>query len=310
MNINKIHQLFVSSKTLLLITVVVFIAVRLYPVYDRLDNVSILCSLLIQIGIAFLLLQLNYIFNIIQQHTFLPTLFYLLFVGINPNLYYDLKENTAAICFVLCYYFLFDSYQKPHSQIFALNISLLLVLGSLLWTPLLLFFPVIWIGFYRFHSFNLRVFFASLIGIVIVYLFVLTWSVIQNDENIFFSLLPQFDKLFLIHKPNLTVLEWITSGLLLFTCLAIGLNLFFYNVSERVWTISVLRYLFVSILLIFTYFFLQSDYKSTLGLIIYVPIAFLCGYYFSRSSKREVLYLLLFIFLFFVGIGFAQHISS
>jgi len=310
MNIDKIHHLFLSSKTLLVLIVVVFIFVRLYPAYNQIDNLSLWVGLLIQIGIAFLLLQLNYTFNIIQQHTFLPVLFYLIFVGSNPALYYDLKGNIAALCFTVCYFFLFDSYQKPHSQVNALNISLWLVLGSLLWTPLLLIFPVVWIGFYRFQCFNARVFFASLIGFAIVYLLIFAWSVFQGDKDIFFSSLPQFDSLFSFQTPAFTVLEWIACGFLLFISLIIGTYLFFFNVSERVWTISALRYLFFSLVIIFVFFFLQSENKSTWGLIIYVPIAFLSGYYFSRINKREIRYLLLFFFLFFIGIGIAQHIGS
>jgi len=310
MNIGKIHKQFLTSRLLLFTIVFVFIAVRLYSIDISWNNLSVVGSLLIQIGIAFFLLQLNHIFNIIQERTLLPALFYLLLIGGNPVFINDIKGSIAALCLALCYYFLFDSYQKPQSQINALNISLLLTLGSLLWTPLWFFFPIFWIGFYRFQCFNARVFFANLTGIVIVYLFIFTWSIFQGDKNIFISFLPQFDTLFVIHKPDLFISEWIVCGFLLFIGVIIGIYLFFFNISERVWTISVLSYLYLSAFILFIFFFLQSEYKSTWGLIISIPIAFLFGHFFSRSNKRSVHYLLLLFFLFFVGIDIIQHFGS
>ena len=308
MNIGKIHKLFISNRLLLFTFIIAFIAVRLYSADSQWDNPSLWFSMLIQIAIALFLLQINHIFNIIQVHTFLPALFYLLFIGINPVFYYDLKGSITAFCFVLCYYFLFTSYQNPQSQIKALNISLLLVLGSLLWSPLLFFFPVFWFGFHRFQCFNARVFFANLTGFVVVYLFIFTLSLFLEDKNIFFSLLPQPETLFIFHEPDLTVFEWIIWGLLLFSYLIIGLYLYVFNISERVWTISLLSYFYFSAFISFIFLLLQSEYKSTWGLIISIPMAFLAGHFFSRSNKRGIQYLMLLFFLFFIGIGIAQNI--
>ena len=311
MNIEKIHNLLLSSKSVLVITVLAFVVLRLYPtIYNQPDNWSLWSCLLIQMGIAFALLHLNYTFTIIQKNTFLPTLFYLLFTGFNPDFYSDLKGSIAAFCIVLSYYFLFDSYEKPKSQINALNISLVLVLGSLLRPQLLLLFPIVWIGFYRFQCLNMRVFFANLTGFVIVYLFIFALSLFQGDKNILLSLLPQVDTLFAIQKPNFTISEWLTGGLLIIFCLGIGLYVLFFNISERIWGISVLGYFFFSSLIIFLFYFLQSEYKSTWGLIIYIPVAFLTGYFFSNSNKKSVQYLLLLFFLFLVGNGIIQNMGS
>jgi len=307
--IEKIHKQFLSSRLLLFIFVFAFIALRLYFIGNQFDKFSFWGCLVIQIGIAFFLLQLNHIFNIIQERTYLPALFYLLFTGSNPAFYNDLKGSVAALCILLCFYFLFASYQKPKSQINAMNISILLVLGSLLWTPLLFFFPVFWIGFYRFQCFTVRVFFANLIGFVIVYLFIFTWSVFQEDKSIFLSLLPDFKSLLIVYKLNFTVLEWITYGFIILIYIIIGIYLFFIYISEKVWTISALSYLYLSSFFIFIFLFIRSEYKSSLGLICFVPVAILTGHFFSRANKKGIQYLLLVFFLFFIGIGFVQHTS-
>ena len=308
MNIDKIHKLFLSNKLLLFIIVVSFIVIRLYSADSQWDDLYLWGSMIIQIVIAFSILQLNNSFNIIQVRTFLPATFYLLFMGVNPIFYNDIKGSIATLLIVLCYYILFASYQKPLSQVNALNISLLLVLGSLLWPPLLFFFPVIWQGFRHFQSFNIRVFFASLIGFVIVYLLIFTLSIILKDRAIFISLLPQYDTLLIFQKPYLTTLEWSAWGFLLFFYLIIGIYLHTFNISERLWTISVLKYFYFSAFIGFFFFLFQNGYKSTWGLITAVPLAFLTGHFFSNSDKRSMKYLQLLFFLFFVGIGIAQFI--
>jgi len=310
MNIGKTHNLFLSNRLSLFAVLFAFIAERLYLTGNQWDNISLWSCSLIQIGIAFFLLQLNHTFNIIHGRTFLPTLFYLLFVGSNPVFYNDLKGSLAALAVVLCYYILFSSYQKPASQVNALNISLLLVLGSLLWTPLLIFFPVLWWGFHSFQCFTPRVFFASLSGFIIVYLFIFTFSVFQGDTNIFFSLLPHFDTLFTVQKPDFTIFEWITWGVLLTIWITIGLYLFILDISEKIWTISLLSFFYLSSFIIFIFFILQSQYKSTWGLINFIPVAFLTGHFFSRSNKKMMQYLLLLFFLFFIVIGIAQHVAA
>jgi len=309
MNIGKIHKTLLTSKLLLFTVLFAFIAVRLSLLSGQWNNLSLWGCLLIQLGIAFFLLQLNQIFNFIQERTFLPALFYLLFIGSNPVYYSDLKGSVAAACFILCYYPLFISYQKHESQINSLNISLLLSLGSLLWTPLLLLFPVFWLGFVYFQCFNGRVFLANLTGFAIVYLFIFTWSIFQGDKNIFLSFLPHFDS-FTVHILDLTGLEWITLVFLLLIYLFAGLYLYIFNISERAWTISILRYFYLSIFIIFIFFFLQSEYKSSWNLIIYIPLAFLTGYFFTKSNKRAVQYLLLVFLAFFIAIGIFQYAGS
>ena len=307
MIIDKIHKLFSSNKLFLFIFVIVFILMRLYSPDTQWNNSSLWGCLVIQILIAFYLLHINQTYNIIQSHTFLPALFYLLFIGSNPIYFYDMKGSIAALCFVLCFNSLFDSYQKPESQVNALNISLLLVLGSLLWSPLLFFIPVIWIGFHNFQCFNIRVFFASLMGFVIVYLIIFTLSLLLDNEDIFFSLLPHFESLIIFQRPDFTILEWSTWGFLLVSVIIIGIYLYMFNISERVWTVSTLNYFYLSAFISFVFLLIQSEYKSSWGLIVYIPTAFLCGYAFSRSNKRFMQLLLLLFFTILFGIVIAQH---
>jgi hypothetical protein len=308
MSIEKIHKACLSSRFLLFTVLLAFVAVRLYHAGSDSANPYLWSSMLIQIGIALLLLHTNHVFNIIQKRSFLPALFYMLFTGTNPAFFYDWKGSIAALCFILCNYFLFDSYQKSESQINSLNISLLLILGSFLWAPLLFFFPFFWYGFYHFRCLNRRVFLANLLGFVVIFLFLFTISLFLESKAFFLSFLPSLNELLIVRIPDLTLVEWIICGFMLFFYILFGFNLFLFDISEKIRTISILNYFYFLSFVLLVFFLLQSEYKSCWAMLLYIPAALLSAYFFSRSNKRVVHYLMLLFMLFFIGTGVWQYI--
>jgi len=306
-NIKKVHDAFVSNWIVFVAYVCVILAFRFWSDWS---NFALWGNTLVQIGVAFFLLQLDHIFTIIRRRTLLPMLFYIILVGCNPIFNVSLKDSLAALLMMVNYLFLFQTYQKPDSQLSALNISLILVLGSLFWSQFLLFFPIFWIGFNRFHSFNLRVFLASLTGIVMVYLFVFSWSIYQKDWMLFLSFLPKPKEIFSISEPNLSNYEWISLGIILFTYIFAGFNLFVVSISEKIKTISFLKYLYVSSFFIFAMAFVQSEYRSYWESIAYIPIALVLAHYFTLTNKLYVKILMLIFLLTLLIIRFLQYFSA
>ncbi|MDR3219727.1 MAG: hypothetical protein LBU22_12275 [Dysgonamonadaceae bacterium] len=307
MNIDKIHKAFVSGRLLLLCTLLGFVALRVYDVGGDWRNPHCWVSTFIQIGIALLLLQLNHVFNIIRSRTLLPAIFYLVFASSDASFAFDSAGSISAFCVLINYFFLFNSYQQAESQINALNISLSLTLGSLFWPQLLLFFPVFWYGFHRFHSFNLRVFMASIIGVLAVYLFIVTWCVYAGDWHIFFSAIPEPDKCLSIQIPDFTVLNWMVIGFTFLICLMTGFNLFGSGLSEKIRTVSILNYLYISSFIILIPFLLQSESQTSWSLIIWIPVTILISHLFTLSNRKYIKYMMLFFFFFLLGMSFLQH---
>lgn len=306
-SIKKVHDAFVSNWITFVVYVCVVLAFRFWSDWS---NFALWGNTLVQIGIAFFLLQLNHIFTIIRRRTLLPMLFYIILVGCNPIFNLSLTSSLAALLMMVNYLFLFQTYQKPNSQLSALNISLILVLGSLFWPQFLLFFPIFWIGFYWFHSFNLRVFLASLTGIVVVYLFVFAWSIYRNDWRLFLSFLPKLGEIFSVGKPNLSNYEWISLSVILFTYIFAGFNLFIGSISEKIITISFLKYLYVSSFFIFAVTFVQSEYRSYWESIAYISIALVLAHYFTLANKQYVKILMLIFLLTLLIVGFLQHFPA
>jgi hypothetical protein len=262
---------------------------------------------LIQVGIALSLLLWNNTFSIIHRRTLLPALFYLLFAGCSPIFNFDWKSSLAVLLVIVNYLFLFQSYHKPDSQLNALNISLVLVLGSFLRPQMLLFFPLFWCGFFRFRSFNLRVFLASLTGIFALVLCI--WIIYLNDRLAFPFVLPQPEEIFHISKPVLTVYEWINLATVLSIYIFAGYKLYTFDVSEKIRTIIYLKYLYFSTFFMLFMALSQPEYRSFWELTAYLPISIVFAHYFTLTGKLPVKILMLLFMIAQLLWGFFGGVS-
>jgi hypothetical protein len=307
MSINKIHKAFVPDWAILFIAIIIFIVFRLH---DDPMNHLLWYTTAIQIGIALFLLQLNHIIDIIRSQTLLPALIYLSFLISSPNFHYELNGSLVAVCILLSCMFLFYTLRSFKPEIYALNISLALTLGSLLWTPLLFFFPIFWYGFYRLNNFNGRVIPASIIGFLTVYFVIFAWSVYRNDLGIFLDFIPSGENLFFIQKPELTIYEWILFGFTLMLYLRAGYKLFISGISETIRKISILSYLHFFSFIVLIFLLIQSSFKVYWALIIYIPVSLMLAYLFSQANNKFERYLVFFSIVFIVTIGILQYLPS
>jgi len=307
MSIDKIHKVFVSNWAILLIAIVAFAVFRLH---NDPTNYHLWYTIAVQVGIALFLVQLNHIIGIIRPLTLLPALIYLLFLISTPLFHYELNGSLVAACILLSYTFLFYTHEDFKPEVFALKISLALTLGSLLWTPLLFFFPIFWYGFYRLNNFNMRVIPASIIGFLTVYFVIFTWSVYRNDLGILLNLIPSWKNLFFIQKPELTIYEWILFGFTLTLYFRAGYKLFISGISATIRKVSILNFLYFSSFVILVLLLAQTQFKVYWALIIYIPISLMLAYLFSQPTNKFEKYLMFLFFVFIATIGILQFFSS
>ncbi|GHT41510.1 hypothetical protein AGMMS49965_11410 [Bacteroidia bacterium] len=299
MEIRDIQKNFITNRLPLFFTLVVFVATR--AVLSDYMLWELWAATAIQISTAFVLLSLSQVFVVIRQRTLLPAFFYLLFVGAFPQYFDDWEGSLIAFDVLLCFYVLFATYQQRNSQGGAFNISVLLTLGSFLWTPMLYFFPLFWYGLYRFKSLNVRTFLASWMGFAIIYLFIFAWSIYQNDEAIFFDLLPVFELQWHFDLDAITLRERIIVGYLAFLLVLAGSEIFMSGISEKVRAITTLGFLYVATIAVFIFFELQICDVSW-QLIVYIPSALLLAHYFTLSAGKWTSWLFVLTVSFFVAI--------
>jgi hypothetical protein len=303
MRIDKIHNTFVYNWVVFIAGIFVLLAFRLHGNWN---NPGLYSIAVIQIAIASFLLLLNNIFSVIRRRTLLPALFYLILAGWDPIFNYDLS-GIVALLIMVNYFFLFSAYQKPDSQLNALNISLILVLGSFFRPQLLLFFPISWVGFYWFRSFNLRVFLASLTGIIAVYLIIFAWSIYRDDWRVFLAALPKPEEVFYASELHLSNYEWIGFGIIFLVLIFAGLNLFVLSISEKVRTVSFLKYMYVSSFIFLLLALVQNEYRSCWESIAYIPVSLILAHYFTLTNKLHVKILMLFFIFSLLALGFLQN---
>ncbi len=192
-----------------------------YPVPEGLEGSPVwsgLCKLfpgrrfayimgfLLMVGGGYLLYRLNYALVLIREKTFLPLLLFILLSSTNPNLFPLRATSVGFFCMVLAIYQLFTSYHDPSSMMNAFKATLLIAAGSLLWVHILWFLPLFWIGMYNFRCLAPKTFMGSVLGVVVVYWFVLGWAVWKMDFSVFtipFESLLSFDFIHFIQCHSL-----------------------------------------------------------------------------------------------------------
>ena len=129
----------------------------------------------LMIAEAFLL---NFIVNeneILTKPSFLPALFYIVFMSSDTaqlTLYPLLFANFFIL---LAIHKLVSSYRKDTAFPNAFDAGLLLSVATLFYFPCVVFFPLLYVGFVLFRPFNWREWVISLIGVLVPYTFVFTY---------------------------------------------------------------------------------------------------------------------------------------
>jgi len=308
MNIRKAYKNFTNNRLSLIIVLLIFIAMRI-PWMDRGSVLELGASALIQIGIALLLVHLAQKYAIIRQRTLLPAFFYLLLVGTNSSFFYDLRGSVSAFLVLLCLLLLFDTYQNSLSQPKALNIALVLTLGSFYWTPLLLFFPLFWYGMYRVKSLNFKTFFASVLGFAVVCLFLFAWSIYRDDCGIFMLKLLNLCALWDFRFPPSVGINELVADVFLGVLFIISvITIFMSRVAEKAQARTFLGYLSILTIVVFILSLGQPQWEIEWMLILYVPLSLLLAHYFTLSQRLSAFWLFLLTVLYFLSMYALQWI--
>jgi hypothetical protein len=258
-------------------------------------------GLLLVIAEAFLL---NYIVNeneVLAKKTALPGLFYIVFMSNNSAMLalHPLLFSNLFLLFALGK--ILDAYRKDivFSQVF--DAGMLVSIASLFYFPCIIFFPVLGIALILFRPFLWREWVISLIGVVVPYIFVLTWYFWNDVMEYLF-----IDKMFfpIVFKSKggslpssfyfMISVGWIMV-LLSFGKLFNGLGGGTQKTKKAL--ILMLWLLLFSGLSLFLAPEISTVYFSVLA----IPIAVICSNYFSRMRRElwgELLFLIFLVSLF------------
>ncbi|MDR1763956.1 MAG: hypothetical protein LBR64_08420 [Dysgonamonadaceae bacterium] len=305
--IDHIHKMLVTNWFFLLAVIAGFIFLKIQGDWT---NPYLWCGIAVQVGVAIFLIQINSHFAIIRTRTLLPGMMFLLLALNLPLTEHNLTESLITLGIAVNFFLLFLTYQEPESQVHSFDIAVLLTVGSLFWPPLLFFFPIFWIGFFRFQSLTWKVFLASLTGIIVVELCIFAWSVYCDDIDIFLSLLPPVSEMITPEMPVLNIYEWVIIGFALLLLIWEGFNLFVSGISETVKTVSILNYLYYAIFLMFTFSLLKNNSETQWESLTAIPASFILAHFFTTTNNRLTKLLMIVYFAFMVVTGLLLHSAT
>ena len=234
---------------------------------------------------AFVIQRINDIEMLIRERTRIPFMLFILLVSSNAGLL-PLKGVTfVLVCLVFVVYELFNSYQLPEATGKLFNAGVFIGVAGLFMPQALLFVPLLWIGMYQFRSLSYKSFMASLIGVLLIYWFVLAWCVWKHDFSILMSLyssLANFDvfsfTLFRYHYIGF-------AGMLLLLIVAffhIQVDVFNNSVRVRQMLSFLLNMSAWSLVLLFLY----SDNADSFMAILYIPASVVIAYFLENIRPR------------------------
>ncbi|MEE4196492.1 MAG: DUF6427 family protein [Bacteroidales bacterium] len=142
---------------------------------------SLIVTLLLLITQAFLLVQFNRKYILINYRTYLPAFFYVLIAGsfvplqrINPVL-------PGTLFMFIALNFIYDIYRRDYALNRLYMAGLFVSFASMFWPPFAVFFLVIWIALTILRPFVGREWIVSLLGFLTPFLFVFTYYYVFLD---------------------------------------------------------------------------------------------------------------------------------
>lgn len=147
--------------------------------------VACFAGLFIMALVAYIMQRISDIEMLIRERTRLPFMLFLLLMSTNAGLIPVKEVSIVLLCLVFAIYELFYSYQSPELTGKFFNIGVLVGIAGLFMPQIVWLMPLFWIGMYQFRTLELRSFMASLIGVLIIWWFVLAWCVWKHDYLMF-----------------------------------------------------------------------------------------------------------------------------
>ena len=280
------------------------------PLWESLCNVldnkviAYVAGLFLMVLPVFVIQRINDVEMLIRERTRLPFMIFILLASTNAGFIPLNEVSVVLICIVFMIYELFNSYQLPESTGRFFNAGLLIGFAGLFMPQVLWYVPLLWIGMYQFRSISYKSFFASLVGVLIVYWFVLAWCVWNHDFSIFASLYSSLTSVDIF--SNSALLQYYRIGFALVVALLITASFFIkmdaFNNSVRVrQMLSFLLNMSVWTLILL---FLYSKSPDSFMAILYLPVSVVIAYFIEniRYRFRFVLYysMLILLFAFYV----------
>ncbi|NOQ26728.1 MAG: hypothetical protein GQ564_15315 [Bacteroidales bacterium] len=260
---------------------------------------AILITFLLVLLQAFLLVQFNKKYIIINYRTYLPAFFYIVIASsfiqlhrLNPVIIGTLFVFTAIN-------FIFSTYRSDYALNKLYLAGFLIALASFFWGPFAIFFIIIWISLSILRPFIGREWIVGVLGFLTPYLFVFVYFFVFLKEDELTRITHYFISNFELIKPfySLHYSYYIFYGFLSLLIIVASYVIVSNYQKKKIKTRKYLEinwWLFVISLGLFVIF---RNVTYEIIYIISIPISFLLSDYFYYSKRNSYLNSILWILL-------------
>ena len=252
-------------------------------------------GLLLMILTAFIIQRINDIEMLISERTRLVFLFYILLTSTNLRIIPFNNGTIVLLCLVCMINELFKTFQSPEDKGKLFNAGVCIGVASLFVPQTLWFVLLLWLGMYQLFSLNYRSFFSSLIGVLSIFWFVLTWSVWKHDFSIFRNVYISLTdiKLFAVfHSMRYYHIGFIFIAVMM---IPLMLNIKMDTINNRMRVRQMLSFLLNMSVMSCILIFLYGRNANVFISVLYLPLSVLLAYFFENMRKRFY-----FIFYYFI----------
>lgn len=240
-------------------------------------------------------------FNLMGKPTFVPALMYVSATAIlEPFLVLSPALLANFLVLWMLYKFL-NLYRRDNIMSTMFDLGMITAVGSLIYFPFIVMFPLIWVTVTIFRPFNWREWVAALVGFITIWFFVGTLYYLNGALNRAFSTIPLIITFHTSFK--VTIYDFIV-----LLPLAVILVLSVFSLQKRMYRSNVfIRKSFLVSIFLFVFgmmgFSVNRDYDLSHFLLAVPPVSIIMSYFFVDASKRwfyETMYLLFaFTLLYF-----------
>jgi hypothetical protein len=244
-----------------------------------------LIAMLITLLISFILIRVGVRDQLLQYRSFMPAVFFILFVAALPEARQVSPALISSIFYILCFVILFEVHDKNPDTLSIFAASLILVFGSMFCLKLIWFIPLIWVSLWTMRPITWRELFYPVLAYALLALFLFTWYWgVRGDGSDFVELLKEnmaFTGAFVPYHYSLYLLY----GYFLLLVGIASIHMIDRFQTRKTVVQIVYQVLFYMFLAGILYFVLIVRFEATSLVYIAFPASFVLSNYFHRKRN-------------------------
>ena len=240
---------------------------------------------------SYLMVELNNANALIRIFSRMISSAFVVLVAMSTFLFPSLRAALVTLCFISFYTILFHTYQDRQAPGLTFYAFFTLGIASVMFPQVVFFVPFVWLMMaFWLMAFSWRMWFASLLGLLAPYWFIVPWYLYQGLGH---RLTAHVESLITFHPlPTIGTVGGIPLGILLafavvFTVGFIGIIHFLRNASKDKIRTRMLYYIFISMHLLTTVFIiLQPQHFEALFGFLIVNASALFAHFVALTDTR------------------------